>query len=78
MLPSKRRSVASRSSVARWIRASPLPFSSPIDRSATRGFGDAQDAFREDRAHLRVLDEVLGRGVRVGPDVDEDERARSR
>ena len=36
-LPSKRRSEASSSSVARWIRASPLPFSSPIDRSATRG-----------------------------------------
>ena len=36
-LPSKWRSVSSSSSVARWMRASPLPFSSPIDRSATRG-----------------------------------------
>ena len=36
-LPMKLRSVSSSSSVARWIRASPLPFSSPIDRSATRG-----------------------------------------
>ena len=36
-LPSKCRSVSSSSSVARWMRASPLPFSSPIDRSATRG-----------------------------------------
>ena len=36
-LPMKLRSVASISSVARAIRASPLPFSSPIDSSATRG-----------------------------------------
>ena len=36
-LPTKRRSDASSSSVARWIRASPLPFSSPIESSATRG-----------------------------------------
>ena len=74
-LPSKRRSVASSSSVARWIRASPLPFSSPIDRSATRGSRDAQDALGEDRAHPRVLDEVLGSRVGVGADVEEDHRA---
>ena len=33
----KFRSVRSRSSVACWIRRSPLPFSSPIERRATRG-----------------------------------------
>src|SRR5829696_3894173 len=37
MLPVKLRSVSSSSSVARWIRASPLPFSSPIESRATRG-----------------------------------------
>ena len=36
-LPMKLRSVSSISSVARWMRASPLPFSSPIESSATRG-----------------------------------------
>jgi hypothetical protein len=36
-LPSKRSPDASSNSVARWIRASPLPFSSPIDSNATRG-----------------------------------------
>ena len=68
------RSDASSSSVARWIRASPLPFSSPIDSSATRGFADAEDALREDRPHSCVLGEVLGSGVRVGPDVEKHER----
>ena len=37
-LPTKRISDASSSSVARWMRRSPLPFSSPIDRRAMRGF----------------------------------------
>ena len=37
MLPMKFRSVRSRSSVACWIRRSPLPFSSPIESRATRG-----------------------------------------
>ena len=57
--------------------ASPLPFSSPIDSSATRGLGDAQDALREDRAHPGVLGEVLGRRVGVGADVEEHERPAS-
>ena len=74
-LPSNRSVDASSSSVARWIRASPLPFSSPIERSATRGVANAEHALREDRAHVRVLDEVLGRRVRVGADVEQDERA---
>ena len=36
---------------------------------------DAEDALREDRAHPRVLGEVLGRRVGVGADVDEDQRS---
>ena len=63
-LPTKLRSVSSISSVARWIRASPLPFSSPIESSATRGPVHAQDALAEDRAHARVLGEVLRRWSR--------------
>ena len=51
-----------------------MPFSSPIDSSATRGLGDADDALGEDRAHPGVLDEVLGRRVGVGADVEEHER----
>ena len=62
--------------MARWIRASPLPFSSPIESSATRGCVDTQHALGEDRAHARVLDEVLGRRVGVGADVEEDHRPR--
>ena len=77
-LPSKCRPDASSSSVARWIRASPLPFSSPIDRSATRGLGDAEHALGEDRAHPGVLGEVLGGRVGVGADVEQDHRARRR
>ena len=34
----------------------------------------AQDALGEDRAHLRVLDQVLRGRVRVRPDVEEDDR----
>ena len=36
---------------------------------------DAQHALGEDRAHLRVLGQVLGRRVRVGADVEQHERA---
>ena len=37
--------------------------------------GDPQHALGEDRAHPRVLDEVLGRRIGVGADVEEDHRA---
>ena len=36
---------------------------------------DTLDAFREDRPHPGVLDEVLRRGVRVGADVQQDHRS---
>jgi hypothetical protein len=35
---------------------------------------NAHDALREDRAHPRELHQVLRRGIRVGADVEEDER----
>ena len=73
-LPSKCRPDASSSSVARWILASPLPFSSPIESRATRGDGDAEHALREDRAHPGVLGEVLGGRIGVGADVEQHHR----
>ena len=49
-----------------------MPFSSPIESSATRGSVHAEDSVREDRAHPRVLGEVLGGRVGVRADVEED------
>ena len=74
-LPMKFRSVVRRSSVASWTRASPLPDSSPIDRSATLGSGHAQDPLGVEGAHPRVLGEVEAGRVGGGADVEEHERA---
>ena len=41
--------------------------SSPIERSRTSRLGDAQDLLREDRTHVRELDEVLGRASAFAP-----------
>ena len=64
----RRSSWASRAS---WF-PSPPPRRS---RGADLRLGDAQDLLREDRAHVRELDEVLGPGVGVRAGVDEDARA---
>ena len=75
-LPTKRSVEASSSSVARWIRASPLPFSSPMRQQRDPRVVDAQHLLGEDRAHPRVLGEVLGGRVGVGADVEQDDRSR--
>ena len=73
-LPTNRRPEASSSSVARWIRRSPLPFSSPIDSSATRGCATPTTRSAKIAPIRAYCDEVLGRRVGVGADVEEHER----
>ena len=50
--------------------------SSPIESSRTRRMAIAEDLGREDRAHDRELEEVLGPGVGVRAGVDQQRRPR--
>ena len=52
----------------------PLPSSSPIDRSPTRG-RDAEDVAGEEAPHQGELGEVLGAGLGAGARVEQHHRA---
>ena len=75
MLPAKLRSLAASSSCASSV--SWFPFSGLLaDREQPDlGIADAEDLLREDRTHVRELEEVLRPGVRVRSRIEQDGRA---
>jgi hypothetical protein len=77
-LPTKRIGSADSASYAALRSSSPLPGSSPMDSSPTRGSARPEPHGREGRAGQRELGQQTRGGLRGRPDVEEDERPRLR